>query len=89
MCGYTRESTLCTRCREQHHNKWSLRGYIIYFFCFFWDLLILYQRVRAVLPRSLRQDDILLMVFATLLKSFVSSTSRNVAAGLQERERHG
>lgn len=56
--------------------------YIIYFFCFFWDLLILYQRVRAVFRKSLRQADILLIVFATFLKSFVSSTSRNVAAGL-------
>ena len=63
------------------------RVFIIYFFDFFCDLLILYQRVRAVLPKSARQDDILLMVFATLLKSFVSSTSRNVAAGLQKHER--
>eukprot|EP01044_Picomonas_judraskeda_P030363 COSAG03_NODE_10894_length_623_cov_1.181298_1_plen_35_part_10 len=34
--------------------------HIIYCFCFFWDLLILYQRVRAVFRKSLRQDDILL-----------------------------
>lgn len=63
--------------------------HIIYCFCFFWDLLILYQRVRAVFRKSLRQDDILLIVFATFLKSFVSSTSRNVAAGLGTNSRHG
>ena len=63
------------------------RVYIIYFFCFFCDLLILYQRVKAVFFRSPRQLDILLMHFATLLKSFVSSTSRNVEAGLRAQER--
>lgn len=63
--------------------------HIIYCFCFFWDLLILYQRVRAVFRKSLRQADILLIVFATFLKSFVSSTSRNVAAGLGTNSRHG
>lgn len=63
--------------------------HIIYCFCFFWDLLILYQRVRAVFRKSLRQADILLIVFATFLKSFVSSTSRNVAAGLGTNNRHG
>jgi hypothetical protein len=61
-------------------------AFALLFLC---DLLILYQRVTAVLVRSVRYrpclpDAMPLIVFATFLKSFVSSISRNVAAGLCE-----